>query len=306
TAISTNGQFVLFESAARNLVPGESIRTNNTEIYLRDLANKTTSLVSVRYRPVSTAGATWSTMTPDARYIAFSTADSNILAIDTNFVFDVFVRDMSQGVTRLASFGFTNLISSFEPVLTPDGRFVAFGGTAFSDFSQDIYMCDMSITNVVCVSTNSHQYLSGLPICYGQQISQDGKYVAYQANVSGSTTKAFIFRHNLETGSDDLVTSNAVPAPATQPLDMTPDGRFIAYIGFASGHRGIFLWDGLAGTTTYASAGTNGLIAPSLTCDSPAVDATGRYVSFTAVGDNLVTNAIGLDFHIYRRDMQSG
>ena len=309
TTISTNGQFVLFESAARNLVPGETIRTNNSEIYLRDLVNGTTTLVSVRYRPVSTSGATGSTMTPDARFIAFSSADSNIVAADTNFVFDVFVRDMSQGVTRLASVGFTNLTSSFNPVITPDGKFVAFAGTTFANFTQDVYVCDMTLTNVVCVSTNSHQYLSGgVPTCYGQEISQDGKYVAYQANASAfSPTTAFIFRHNLETGNEDLVSSNAFPAPATQPFDMTPDGRFIAFIGKTNNGTGIFLWDAQNGTTTFVSADTNGLAVSGVTCDSPTIDTLGRIISFVSTGGNLVTNSVGsFVSHIYRRDMQSG
>jgi hypothetical protein len=308
TAISTNGQFVLFESGSRNLVPGESIRINNSEVYLRDLVNQTTTLVSVRYRPVSVSGAILSTMTPDARYIAFSDSDSNIVAADTNFLSDVFVRDMAQGVTRLASVGFTNLTSSYTPVITPDGRFVAFAATAFSpNFTQDIYVCDMTLTNMFCVSTNSHQYISA-PTCYGQEISQDGKYVAYQAQPSTfSPANAFIFRHNLQTGNDELISSNGFPASATQPLDMTPDGRFIAFIGKTNSGTGIFLWDGQTATTTFVSADTNGLAVTGMICDSPAIDATGRFVSFVAFGGGLVTNAVGSFVpHIYRRDLQSG
>src|SRR4051812_40845150 len=42
-AISTNGQFVLFESAADNLVPGDTNAAN--DVFVRDLMNGTTILV---------------------------------------------------------------------------------------------------------------------------------------------------------------------------------------------------------------------------------------------------------------------
>jgi Tol biopolymer transport system component len=309
TAISTNGQFVLFESASRNLAAGTSIRTNNTEIFLGDLVNKTTTLVTARVGSGSlVAGATDSIMTPDARYIAFSSADSTFVADDTNLAFDVFVRDMNQGVTRMASAGFTNRVSSFAPVMTPDGKFVAFEGTLFSgNPTQDVYVCDMDASNTFCVSTNAHTLISsGVPQSYGQELSADGKYVVFQSSAQIGGTKAWIFRHNIQSGAEDIVTSNGLPANATQPFDMSPDGRFVAFIGQTNGHAGIFLWDGQTTTTTYVSVTTNGAIPANLTCDSPAVDTTGRFVSFSCVGGGLVTNAVGLFPHIYRRDLQAG
>lgn len=307
-AISTNGQFVLFESGSHNLVPGAALRTNSAEIYLRDVVNKTTTWVTTRLSPISTSGASFSVMTPDARYVAFSSGETNLALGDTNTAQDVFVRDLSSGQTRLLSAGIPGFNSFFGPVITSDGKFVAFQSSMLSiNNTQDVYVCDMDASNTFCLSTNAHQFISGVPACYGQEISQDGKYVVYQANANVlSPTTAYIFRHNLATGAEEVVTSNAFPATGTQPLDMTPDGRFIAFLGRTNGHTGVFLWDGLSATTTYVSVSTNGLISPNLVCDSPAIDTTGRFVSFTAAGDNLVTNAVGLDFHIYRRDLLSG
>jgi Tol biopolymer transport system component len=88
---------------------------------------------------------------------------------------------------------------------------------------------------------------------------------------------------------------------------MTPDGRFIAFIGKTNNGTGIFLWDGQNGTTSLVSANTNGVAPSGMTCDSPAIDSTGRFISFVANGSGLVTNAVG-NFvpHIYRRDLQAG
>jgi len=308
TAISTNGQFVLFESGSHNLVPGAALRTNSSEIYLRDLVNNTTTWVTARLTPISTSGAGFSVMTPDARYVAFSSGETNLALGDTNILQDVFVRDVSAGQTRLLSGGIPGFNTFFAPVISPNGKFVAFESTLISvNPTQDVWVCDMDASNTFCVSTNAHALILGsVPQSYGQALSADGKYVFFQASAQLNGTRAWIFRHNIQSGAEDIVTSNGLPANATQPFDISPDGRFVAFLGQTNGHAGIFLWDGLAATTTYVSESTNGLISGGLTCDSPAVDATGRFVSFTAIANNLVTNAVGDNFHIYRRDMQSG
>ena len=74
------------------------------------------------------------------RYVAFSSDASNLVEGDTNGAVDIFVRDLDAGTTVRVSValdgsqallpplscggGFTE--GSFNPQLTPDGRFVAF------------------------------------------------------------------------------------------------------------------------------------------------------------------------------------
>ena len=50
SAISTNGQFALFESRASDLVTGDT--NNTTDVFLRDLVNETTTLVGVDRKSV--------------------------------------------------------------------------------------------------------------------------------------------------------------------------------------------------------------------------------------------------------------
>lgn len=307
TGISTNGQFALFESASRSFVSSDPSRTNSREIYLRDVINKTTTLVTVRAGSLSTAGVNDSTMTPDARYVAFSSTDTNFVAGNTNHGFGVFVRDLVAGQTRLASGGIPGPISCSSPVITPDGKFVAFQGILLTaNPTQDVYVCDLTTTNTFCVSSNSHQVISGVPWCYGQKISQDGKYVAYQANLINFPTTSFVFRHNLQTGTDDIITTNAVPASSSQSIDMSPDGRFIAYIGKTDFGTEVFLWDGQTATTATVSIHSSGPSPPPISCEFPSVDATGRFVTFLGACNFFVTNAVGnLVPHIYRRDTHS-
>jgi Tol biopolymer transport system component len=311
TSISTNGQYVLFETASRLTAARDSTnRLNTSEVYLRDVLNKTTTLVSVRTNSQFYFGARQSVMTPDARYVAFESADPNFVSGDTNATWDVFVRDLASGQTQMASAGFSNRIASFAPEITPDGKFVAFVGNLVSvNPTQDVYVCDLGASNTFCVSSNSHAFIPGVPWCYGQRISDDGKYVAYQANllIGGPNVPAFVFRHNIQTGTDDLVTSNSVPVPSALAFDMSPDGRFIAFIAKTNSSTGVFLWDGQTGTSTFVSADTNGLVPASMSCEAPRVDPTGRFVSFFGTANGFVTNAIGnFQQHIYRRDMQTG
>src|SRR5208282_6674602 len=91
--ISTNGQFALFESAANNLVAGDTNGVN--DVFVRDLVASVTTLVSVSTNGGAANGVSRSSvMTPDGRYVAFVSAASNLTPGDTNGIPDVFVRDL--------------------------------------------------------------------------------------------------------------------------------------------------------------------------------------------------------------------
>src|SRR6266542_2664263 len=90
--ISTNNRYVLFESRASNLVPNDT--NNASDIFLRDIVNQTTALVSVnRFGAASGKGGSSNpVMTPDGRYVAFESVAADLVDHDTNGVADVFVR----------------------------------------------------------------------------------------------------------------------------------------------------------------------------------------------------------------------
>ncbi len=129
--ISTNGRFVLFESDATNLVAND---TNNAQdIFVRDLVNGTTTLVSVNTNGWSGSGESRDpAMTPDGRYVAFISAANDLVPGDTNGIPDIFVRDLQSNTTTLVSVGATSTSSIFPtgssemPEITPDGRYIAF------------------------------------------------------------------------------------------------------------------------------------------------------------------------------------
>ena len=335
TAISTNGQYALFESGASNLVGGDGNGITNTDIFVRNVAAKITTLVTVATNGASANGPSWgSAMTPDGRYVVFSSSANNFVADDTNGIADLFVRDMQLGVTTLVSVGAmgTNFslgvsgipAESLLPVITPDGRYVAFMSTATNLVAgfvarAEMYLRDLSNNTTVCVSSNAHQFIFGNVhsfvnlVTYNNKISDDGQMVVFQASASNAVsqvaTNGFILRHHVQTGLDDLVASNAVIPTMydrVETLDMTPDGRFVAFIGYTNSGAGVFVWDGQTGTTVLASADTNGAEPAKLDCDFPVISSDGRYAVFVGDATNLTAAAVGPGYHFYRRDLQAG
>lgn len=325
TGVSTNGRYALFEGSADNLIVGAPGAPANTQIFMRDMLNGVTALVTVGTNSTCADGVSSdSVMTPDGRYVAFSSLAGNLVVNDTNSIGDVFVRDLQTGVTVLASVGAQPATSSLQfsygksksdsPVMTPDGRYVAFFSTASGLVPNvstvgDIYVRDLVGNVTFCVSSNAHRFFSSASICYDQKISDDGQVVTFQASKMTSPTNAIIFRHHLQTGLDDII-SNA-PAPLAyqdaQVLDMTPDGRFVIYLGVTNSANAVYIWDGQTGTNSLVSVTTNGLAPTSGICDSPKVDSTGRYVSFFSTIAGLVTNTISSGSQdLYWRDLQAG
>ena len=243
--LSTNGQYALFESSASDLVPGD---TNNvTDVFVRDLVHGTNILVSIGMNGGFANGVSGeSAMTPDGRYVAFASTASNLVPGDANGIRDVFVRDLVAGVTTLASPGATGSGGSDLPQLTPDGRYVAFLSTATNlvpgvTTTGEVYVRDLTGLATFLASTNAHAAFTNSPVpivSYNHAISDNGRFVAFESSANGLSGGGIIQRYDLQTGFTDMVYSNAVATPIGYPLfhnlDMTPDGRFIAFVGSVS------------------------------------------------------------------------
>jgi len=105
-AISGDGRFVAFPSAATNLVFGD---TNDLEdLFVRDRVLGVTERVSVRSGGTQANGESYyPSMSFDGRYVAFESWASNLVTGDTSAFGDVFVHDLgaSTSVSRVAALG---------------------------------------------------------------------------------------------------------------------------------------------------------------------------------------------------------
>ncbi len=99
TAISADGRFIAFTSAATNLVPGDT--NHATDVFIRDLRFGTTRRVSLgRASRQGNYDSTSAVLSADGRYVAFSSAASNLVPRDSDGVADAFVRDLWTHTTR--------------------------------------------------------------------------------------------------------------------------------------------------------------------------------------------------------------
>jgi hypothetical protein len=127
-SISDDGRYVAFQSAASNLVAGD---TNGVrDVFVRDRASGVTVRVSVagdgtQANDHNEAPA----ISADGRHVAFRSFATNLVAVDTNGRTGVFVHDLDTGVTGRVSVGNTGAQSdrdSDRPSISADGRYVAF------------------------------------------------------------------------------------------------------------------------------------------------------------------------------------
>ncbi len=225
--ISTNGQYVLFESVASDLVADDT--NNANDVFVRDLVNHTTTLVSVNTNGWAGNGISDnSVMTPDGHHVAFGSAASNLVVGDANNIPDVFVRDLQSNTTTLVSVGamatnatLLNNISD-APEITPDGRYVVFYSSATNLVPgvrsvNEVYVRDLIAGSTSWVSTNARaifQSVAGTTnaASCNYSVSADGQFVAFETctnAVSSPSGRGIILRHDLETGSTDLVSTNA-------------------------------------------------------------------------------------------------
>ena len=162
-----DGRLVTFESDARNLVPG--VDTNySSDVFVRDLTAGTTRLVSINLQGTEPGlgGSVDPVITPDGRYVAFTSTAEDLVQGDTNGLADVFVRDLLEESTERISVGSASPIfdpgyfyGSGGPRLSADGRWVAFSSTAtnmvpgVTNLYGEIYVRDRLQGTTVCPTT---------------------------------------------------------------------------------------------------------------------------------------------------------
>jgi Tol biopolymer transport system component len=267
-------------------------------------------------------------ITPDGRYVAFTTNSPDLAPNDNGVGFgttDVFVRDRRAGRTVLVSVngaGTAPAGSSYRPVITPDGRYVAFvsgatdlvppGGLNF----YNVYRRDLLTNQTVLVS----QTPAGLRgngysgfVSPGEpnlSISDDGRYVSFVSGASDlvpgdANNQQDAFVRDVQQGVTHLVSVNqAGNGPGngqTFYCVMTPNGRFVAFISSASdltpkvepfGSQ-VYLRDLQAGTTKLVSGNridgsANKSFSDSQRAGDLDLSDDGRYVAFVSEAPDLV------------------
>src|SRR5437764_14044 len=102
SALSADGRFVAFESAATNLVVGDT--NGATDVFVRDRQTGMTARVSVASDGTQANNvSSYPALSADGRFVAFQSDATNLVVGDTNGKTDVFVHDRQAGTTERVS-----------------------------------------------------------------------------------------------------------------------------------------------------------------------------------------------------------
>jgi RHS repeat-associated protein len=348
-AVSSDGRYVIFETQASNLVP-QTTASQGNNVYLRDRQLGTTSVVTLSADGLRGTGGGAGSMTPDGRYVAFVSGETDLVTgvSDANAGWDVFLRDLQTGTTRLVSWnaagtGTGNRASGtgqydFDfvqgpPVLSDDGRFVAFTGEAsdlvagiadandgltgsFGTRRRDVFVRDLQADVTTLVSASRTGTATGNNGSYTPAMSADGRVVAFESHandlVTGQDNLGFldVFVRDVSSGANQLVSRRLPEFPEWRLKDTggqfesaTPDGRFVAWINTGS----IYVLDRSSEQVTLETVRPNGTPAMVANFGAP-LSADGRFLAFASSQD-LATlgpgNTTG-QMQVWLRDRQSG
>lgn len=327
-SISTDGQIVVFESDATNLVANDT--NNTTDIFIVDALNNTIERASIGLNGADANGpSTNPVISGNGRYVVFESFASNLVTDDSNGAIDIFVYDRQGGSTvrvSVNSSGNQATSHSFSPSISADGQVVAFYSLATNLVSSDtnraidVFVHDTlsGVTERISVDATGSQANMG---SWQPRISANGQYVVFSSNasniVAGDTNGAQdIFLYDRQTRASILVSNTADGLPAnglSAYAAVNADGSVVVYESDATNlvpndnnnATDIFVFDknqlSVTRVSTSTSAGdTDG---PSF---QPTISQDGRFVSFFTYASNLVNSDLNQLEDVFIYDRQTG
>jgi len=300
-AISADARYVAFLSRATNLVAGSPYGTS--EVYLRDRATGTTTLVSVSSSGEAANGDCWDVaISADGRIVSFSSVAANLVPGDTNDVNDVFVRNVATGSTRCVSINAAGVPGNawcYNGALSADGRFASFAGYATDlipggtngqcqEFVRDLLT---DSTEIVSVDSSGAQ---GNDYSWPGNITADGRFVSFGSMATNlapgdAANWEDSFVHDRVTGQTFLAGLTSTDQPCqfgSYGGRISPDGRYVAFSGQGADivpggtHGSVLLFvrdlEGCESTVaTYCAAGTttNGCVPAISSSGTPSASA---------------------------------
>ena len=321
-ALSANGRYVAFASAASTLVPGD---TNGVaDVYVRDVTTNSVERVSV---PASAGQSNGPSDLPaisgDGRYVAYESTATNLVANDTNGTSDVFVRDRQSGTTERVSVrsdGAQGTGRYGGASISGDGRLVAFTDAAGGALDASMpahadggaYVRDRQAATTTHVARAIDGPAPGPDPPDGPSgqaaVSADGHYVAFWSRATNLTSGtgcavACIHVYDVTSGANTWVGQTSTGAPPDKdqsfPSVTTVLGApVVAYVseaanlvpGDSNGAADVFVRDG--GVTARISLESGGAQTNGPSGVRPAggrtISSDGRFVTFDSAASNLV------------------
>lgn len=250
-------------------------------------------------------------MTPDGRFLVFSSLASNLVSDDTNNQTDIFVHDRLTAITErisVASDGTQADNSSHGADISDDGRYITFYSTANNlvpgeqvHFSQ-VYVHDRLNDQTERVSVAADGGLENGSSSH-PAINADGRYIVFSSNAnnlvvndsSDTFSDVFLYdRLNHVTEKISVASDGSSGDRFSNIASITDDGQIVAFSSFASNFstddtnnaRDIFLHHRVSRVTERVRISYDGVQASE--SSGSRISGDGRFILLTSRATNLV------------------
>src|SRR5262249_5112868 len=222
------------------------------------------------------------------------------------------------------------------PVITPDGRFVAFASfatdlvdTADHNDGNDIFVRDVLAGTTTLVSVNSAGSGTANDASDDPAMSADGRFVAFKSRANDLAPndpliQSDVFVRDLQMQTTTLVSINT-SGVSSRGDSFTPsissDGRYVAFASYSNDlvatskknhSTDVFVRDWQTGTTALVSVNASGTGTGNDGSYYPALSADGKSVAFQSDAGDLVSPSFATNpntasgHNIFVRDLQTG
>ncbi len=289
-----------------------------------------------------TATSYWPTVNGNGRFVAFWSADTNLVAGDTNGVIDLFIRDTVANTTVRATVndagveadaGETDIFQLHAAPISPDGRYVVFESRAsnldifgYAGNPKSIYMHD----RLEGVTTHLLGCEGGPDgDSYEPSMSADGNHIAFTSLATDPWP--FCWTHTDANGVSDIYISSTTYGDTWASVDalgnpsngasytpsISDDGTWIAFasaannllaVGGPSDTNGlvdIYLKNMASGAVSRISVDSAGNEVNGAS-SQPSISANGNRIAFLSSATNLVAGDTNGVADVFVHDVQLG
>ncbi len=262
----------------------------------------------------------------DGNLVAFGSSASNLVAGDTNSDSDIFVRDVTAGTTERVSVDSSGAEAdddSYQPKMTPDGRYVVFMSEATNlvpgdtNGARDIFVRDRLADTTTRINVSSAGVeANDDSFINGGTISANGRLVVFHSrasNLVAGDTNGFmdVFVHDRSSGITSRISVTDTGAEANfdcYTADISPDGAYIAFhtdadniiAGDSNSAMDTFIVVRATGAITYAAQSVVGTQANGDTYGLKF--SNGGHLTFTSTATNLIADDLNGVADIFLRD----
>lgn len=281
-SISADGRYVVFESAADNLVSGDTNQA--VDLFVADRTTGLIKRVDVSSSGVQASqGGGYGAISADGRYVAFLSYSNDLdTSVPANgFGANTYVRDLVNNTTKRINITSNNTNGTtgsgsptlMLPQISADGRFVIFlSGLILAPNGNGIYVRDQLAGTTTALPISPAAFGGG-----AWALSADGRYVSYY----NANNQASVYDRQANT----VETLPGINTGGSAATSLSANGRYVTYRASNNNVLYAAVYDRqtktVANLTNYGATGTNA-----------AISGDGRYI---VVNEVTITNPLFQD-----------